>query len=85
MSSNYLLYRIGSILGLAALAGVFLLTSCQTSPQPEEAAQQATACEVPANVNTSDEVNNSMITGTAIPPIDTLVPEKIETATFALG
>ena len=83
--SGNLLSKIGFILGLVVLAGVFLLTSCQPSPQPEETAQQAVACEVPANVNTSDEVDNSMITRTAIPPIDTLVPEKVETATFALG
>jgi uncharacterized lipoprotein YajG len=85
MRSSCLLDKIRFILVLAGLAGVFLLASCGTSPQPEENAQQTVACELPADVNTSDEVDNFMITRAARPLIDTFVPEKVETATFALG
>ena len=72
---------------ITALVGGVLLTSCQYFSSTQTAAQPIDACPTPP-VLESETMNpreGSVALPGSIPPIDALMPEKTETATFAYG
>lgn len=69
-------------------AAMFVFTSCQTAAQSKTETIADDVCGVPDTGDDSvltKQKNRKSVWISPIPPIDVMIPENTETATFALG
>jgi hypothetical protein len=88
MVTSKLFVRLLLPLLVVSLALGGLLASCQPTTETVVQAQTDEACPVPIKEDepmSTSEKETVALKQTGIPPIDTVVPQHLETATFSLG